>query len=126
MRTSYFALAGLVPSALGANLLVSHFSGSVYSLSYKEGTGNGNNALSIKSSVQGCGKMPTWLTLDSANGTLYCFDEESTGSGVVSSYVVANDGSLKLSGQAQTVGKDVHGWLYGGEDGKGFVSLAEW
>ena len=125
MRTFSLAIASLVPSAFGANLLVSHFSGSVYSLSYKEGTVDSDAALLVKSSVQGCGKMPTWLTLDSANGTLYCFDEESTGSGVVSSYAVANDGSLKLSGSAQTVGKDVHGWLYGGDDGKGFVSLAE-
>jgi 6-phosphogluconolactonase (cycloisomerase 2 family) len=119
---------GLVPAAVADKLLASHSSGQVYSLDL---TVNGSNGtLKSTSSTGGCGKMPTWLTLDSATGTLYCFDESGAGQqgvngGVVTSYTVNTDGSLKQSGQAKTAGGDVHGSIYGGSDGRGFVATAE-
>ena len=116
----------VLPVTLGANLLLSHFSGQVYSLSY---TGdNKNGTLTVKTSSNGCGRMPTWLTLESASRTLYCFDETSGavgGGGVLTSFSMNSDGSLKQTGQAPTTGGDVHGALYGGADGKGFIAAAE-
>jgi 6-phosphogluconolactonase (cycloisomerase 2 family) len=119
----FLAALGLVPLVLGDKLLVSHYTGKVFSLDLTNGT------LKSTSSIGGCGKMPSWLTLDSDSGTLYCFDEsgagQGVGGGVVTSYSVNSDGSLKQSGQSKTGGGDVHGWLYGGADGKGYVAMAE-
>lgn len=123
LNPSCLAVVGLASAVLGDKLLASHYTGKVYSLDLTNGT------LKSTSSIGGCGKMPSWLTLDSETGTLYCFDEsgagQGVGGGVVTSYTVNSDGSLKQSGQAKTSGGDVHGWLYGGADGRGFVAMAE-
>lgn len=119
---SALAAALLAPTSVASRLFVSHFSGKVYSLHFEQGSA-GNGTLSIESSASGCGNMPSWLTLDRTAGTLYCFDE-SYGRGVVSSFDVSS-GALKQSGQASTGGNDVHGWLYGGDDGSSFLSAAE-
>lgn len=117
---------GLAPSVFGARLFASHFSGSVYSLSYTTGN-NGNGSLAITSSAPGCGKMPSWLTFDSPGKSLYCFDETGSwgGGSAVSSFSVNADGSLKSSGQAKSTGGEVHGSLYGGVNGTSFVAMAE-
>lgn len=121
--------AGLLPGVLGANLLVSHYTGNIFSLSYAAPSGGaGNGTLAVTSSVAGCGSMPAWLQLDSASGTVYCVDEGSAawgGSPVVAAFSVANDGRLKPAGSAKSSGGDVHGWLYGGSDGKGFLATAQ-
>lgn len=121
--------AGLLPGVLDAKLLVSHYTGKIFSLSYtapSEGAANGT--LAVTSSVSGCGSMPAWLQLDSASSTVYCVDEGSAawgGSPVVASFSVANDGSLKSKGSAKSSGADVHGWLYGGSDGNGFLATSQ-
>lgn len=120
---SALAAALLVPSVLGAHLFVSHFSGSVYSLTFEEDD-SGNGTLTVDASTSGCGRLPAWLALDRTLGTLYCFDESWYGSGVVSSFDVSS-GSAQAKGQARTAGNTVHGWLYGGENGSSFVSTAE-
>ncbi|ORY70960.1 Lactonase, 7-bladed beta-propeller-domain-containing protein, partial [Pseudomassariella vexata] len=116
---------GFSPRVFGATLLASHFTGRIYTLSL-DTTGSGNGSLSIISSATGCGAMPTWLTLDSASGTLYCFDEEWTGSGFAATYTVGANGSLKQTGQAPTTGSSVHGWPYGGTDGQGYLATVEY
>ncbi|KAK9416589.1 putative 6-phosphogluconolactonase [Seiridium unicorne] len=120
---------GLVSASVADKLLVSHYTGQIYSLDLTVNGGNGT--LKSTSSASGCGKMPSWLTLDSESGTLYCFDESGAGQqgvsgGVVTSYTVNTDGSLTQSGQANTSGGDVHGWYYGGADGRGFIATAEY
>lgn len=118
----------LATVATADKLLASHYSGQIYSLDLTFSGSTGT--LRSTSSLGGCGKMPSWLTLDSESGTLYCFDESGAGQqgvsgGVVTSYITNTDGSLKQSGQAMTAGGDVHGWYYGGSDGRGFVATAE-
>ncbi|KAK4236803.1 hypothetical protein C8A03DRAFT_35278 [Achaetomium macrosporum] len=113
------------PGALGATLIASHFSGSVYTLSF-ESTSNTSGTLSITSQTTGCGTTPGWIELYSESRQLYCFDESWTGRGVISEYSVASDGRLTLTGQAKTTGNTVHGLLYGGADGRGFVATAEY
>jgi 6-phosphogluconolactonase (cycloisomerase 2 family) len=122
------AALGLLPVALADKLLASHYTGQVYSLDLTVSGSTGTLQSTV--STSGCGKMPSWLTLDSDTGTLYCFDESGAGQqgvsgGVVTSYVVNTNGALKQSGQAKTAGGDVHGWFYGGSDGKGFLATAE-
>ncbi|TKA67552.1 hypothetical protein B0A55_08637 [Friedmanniomyces simplex] len=120
------ALAAVLfaPSVLGTHLFVSHYTGKIYTLTYEPSSSGDNGTLSIDSSATGCGNMPSWLTLDRTSKTLYCFDESSN-SGVVSSFDVTG-AAPKMTGQAKTSGADVHGWLYGGSDGNGFLSMAEY
>ncbi|KAF7536398.1 hypothetical protein G7054_g4568 [Neopestalotiopsis clavispora] len=120
---------GLVPIAFAEKLLASHYTGQVYSLDLAVNGSTGT--LKSTSSTGGCGKMPTWLELDSDTGTLYCFDEsgagqQGIGGGVATTYTVNTDGSLKQTGQAKTKGGEVHGSFYGGSDGRGFVATVEY
>jgi 6-phosphogluconolactonase (cycloisomerase 2 family) len=119
------SLVGFAAQALAESLLVSHFSGRVYTLELKLSPCAATGELSVTSSIDGCGLVPSWLTFDSKTSTLYCFDEDNNGTGVVTSYSVAKSGALAVSGSAPTTGGDVHGWLYGGPDGRSFLSMAE-
>ncbi|KAI0095979.1 3-carboxy-cis,cis-mucoante lactonizing enzyme [Daldinia grandis] len=121
-KTLVLGTLGLAPEVLGANLLASHYTGKIFSLSF---TGSGNNATLVnKSSVSGCGTLPAWLHVDS--GVVYCVDEDWNGSGILASYSVESDGSLKQTGQTVTSGASVHGTPYGGKDGNGFIATVEY
>ncbi|KAI1474409.1 3-carboxy-cis,cis-mucoante lactonizing enzyme [Daldinia eschscholtzii] len=122
LKTLLLGTLGLLPEVLAANLLASHYTGKIFSLSF---TGSGKNATLVnKSSVSGCGTLPAWLHVDS--GVVYCVDEDWNGSGILASYSVGSDGSLKQTGRAVTAGASVHGTPYGGEDGKGFIATVEY
>jgi hypothetical protein len=108
---------------LGANLLVSHYNGNLYSLSLT--TSGATGTLSIKQTLRAGGSMPSWLTLDSTSGTLYVTDESSYGSPVLTSVAVAADGTLRTASTARSNGGELHSTLYGGSDGKGFIAAAE-
>jgi hypothetical protein len=123
LKASLSAAACLVQAALGANLLVSHYNGNLYSLALT--TSGAAGSLSIKQTLRAGGSMPSWLTLDSASGTLYVTDESTYGSPVLTSVSVANDGSLKSASTARSNGGELHSTLYGGADGKGFIAAAE-
>jgi 6-phosphogluconolactonase (cycloisomerase 2 family) len=115
-------LAGvsLAPAAAyGATLAVSTFGGGVYSLSFT------NNKLAIAQQTNGCGTTPAWLEYYNDTQSLYCFDESWSGGGTMAQYKVGSDGKLTIAGQAKTSGNDVHGKLYGGSDGKGFIASAQ-
>lgn len=76
------ALLGLPAHVLGANLLVSHYTGKIYSLSLKDST------LTVGPSVGGAGTLPAWLDLDASGDTkiVYSVDEDWFGSGVLASF----------------------------------------
>lgn len=121
---SWLGASCLFPgTVLGANLLVSHFSGSIYSLSLT--TNNGTGQLAITSTLRAGGRTPSWLTLDSATGNLYVTDEAEYGAPVLTTLKVNNDNSVQLVGTAPTSGGGVHSELYGGNDGRGFFAVAE-
>lgn len=120
---SVVALLCTLPSALAANLLVSHYSGNVYSLSLT--TSGETGTLAIKQTLRAGGVMPSWLTLDSEAGKLYVTDESSWGSPVITELSVTPDGTLAPVVTASTTGGDLHSCLYGGSDGKGFIATAE-
>lgn len=115
---------GLLSPALATNLLVSHFSGQIYSLSL--GEGGGASDLSVSTSTTGCGRLPAWLQYDSKTQTAYCVDENWSGPGVVTSFSVAGDGSLTQTGNSSTAGMSVHSAVYGGVNGRSFVVTAEY
>lgn len=121
---SWLASLCLLPeTVLSANLLVSHFSGSIYSLSLN--TSNGKGQLAITSTLRAGGLTPSWLTLDSATGNLYVTDEAQYGAPVLTTLKVNNDNSVQLVSTAPTSGGGVHSATYGGSDGRGFFAVAE-
>ncbi|KAI4859539.1 putative isomerase YbhE [Hypoxylon rubiginosum] len=115
---------GLAPEVLGANLLASHYTGKIFSLSYTPGARNATATLSSKFDTSGCGTLPAWLHIDSGVPIVYCVDEDWNGSGMLSSYSVGPDGSLKQTGQTVTSGASVHGTPYGGGDVDGYNFIA--
>jgi hypothetical protein len=69
--------------------------------------------------------MPSWLTLDSASGNLYCVDEAEYGSPVLTNLAVGSDGTVKSVVTARSTGGELHSSLYGGSNGKGYIAVAE-
>ncbi|KAI0127612.1 Lactonase, 7-bladed beta-propeller-domain-containing protein [Xylariales sp. AK1849] len=109
-----------------ARLLVSHFSGQIYSLSLTLNNSTSSGTLAITSEASGCGQIPTWLHLEESTRTVYCFDEDWNGSGVISQYSIDSSSTLALTGSAKTPGNSVYGSLYGGPDGRSFVVTSEY
>ncbi|KAK4228691.1 putative carboxymuconate cyclase [Podospora fimiseda] len=119
-------LAGisLVKGALGVNLIASHFSGGIYSLSLT--TSGQSGTISVIQQTSGCGTTPGWLELYSDVRKVYCFDESWSGRGQHAEFNIGNDGRLSLASSLSVSGNSVHGTLYGGSDGRGFVATAEY
>ncbi|KAJ8127822.1 hypothetical protein O1611_g5817 [Lasiodiplodia mahajangana] len=101
-------LVGLPAHVLGVNLLASHYTGKIYSLSFN------NSILTVGSSVAGAGNLPAWLGLDTTGGakTVYSVDEDWFGSGVLASFTVGDDGALTQTGKLTSLGASVHGTPY--------------
>jgi 6-phosphogluconolactonase (cycloisomerase 2 family) len=113
----------LATPSWAANLLVSHYTGNLYSLSLtNSGT---NNQLAITSTLKAGGGMPSWLTLDSNSKTLYVTDESQYPSPVLTALQVQSDGSLRSINAPRSPGAELHSAFYGGSDGKGFLATAE-
>jgi hypothetical protein len=120
-------LAGLcaVSKTSAVKLLATHFSGQIYTFDLTLSSAT-SGTLAVTSKTAGCGVTPAWLHLDQDTRTLYCFDESWQGSGVLTQWSLPkNSSALTLTGSAKTPGNTVHGSLYGGKDGKGFVVTAE-
>lgn len=102
------ALLGLPVHVLGVNLLASHYTGKIYSLSYN------NGSLTVNPSATSVGTLPAWLGLDTSNGakTVYSVDESWYGSGVLASFTVGANGSLIQTGALTSSGASVHGTPY--------------
>lgn len=104
------ALLGLPAHVLGVNLLASHYTGKIYSLSFNNSTG----ALTVGQSVSNAGTLPAWLSLDTSNGvnTVYSVDESWYGSGVLASFTVGANGALTQTGSLASKGASVYGTPY--------------
>ncbi|KAK3326202.1 Lactonase, 7-bladed beta-propeller-domain-containing protein [Apodospora peruviana] len=107
-----------------AGLLVSHYNGNLYSLSFIQDGNTGQ--LAVKQTLKAGGGMPSWLTLDSDTGSLWVTDESTYGSPVLTQLQVGSDGTMKVTGTSKSNGGEVHSSLYGGSNGKGFIAAAEY
>lgn len=125
LHTMYITAATLtlISPAWSASLLVSHYSGSVFTLKFN--SCGSTPGLSVISNATGCGVAPSWLELHHEDKKLWCFDESPNGTGFIASYDVARDGRLVLSTQFQSNGYSAHGTLYGGPKRKSFIATAE-
>ncbi|KAL8376692.1 hypothetical protein RB595_007691 [Gaeumannomyces hyphopodioides] len=111
-------------AAQTTNLVASHFSGNLYSLSYTSSGGTGR--LAQTASQRAGGTWPAWLTYDSASRTLYTVDEANWVGPVFTEFKVAADGKLTKGAASPRSGGELHSTLYGGQDGKGFIAGAQY
>ena len=103
-------LSAWLEIAFAANILVSHYQGTVQSLTLIE-TGD-SYTLTANSSVS-LGGQPSWMTFDSSSRTIYASDEMGFGSASVWAVSVAADGTLSQIGKASAPLGSVHNTLYG-------------
>jgi 6-phosphogluconolactonase (cycloisomerase 2 family) len=84
--------------------------------------------LTLTETLQACGGMPSWLTIDDATSTLYCVDESGTsanvGNGSLSSFAVHADGSLKEKVKVTTLPAGVASVIYEGDAEKKYLAIA--
>lgn len=124
----HLIIMGLQFCATKANrLLATHYSGSVYDLSYTppDLTSDQSAQLTIAKATNGCGLKPSWITMDSTSKTAYCLDEDSSGHNKLASYSIVDGHVISPLAAASVSGGSVHGALYGGEDGRGFFATVE-
>ncbi|KXG51095.1 Cytochrome cd1-nitrite reductase-like, C-terminal heme d1 [Penicillium griseofulvum] len=106
------------------HLWATHYNGNVYSLTLKD------NDLSISQTLNTCGDMPSWLTLDPRTRTVYCSDESGTADpsthGSLTALHVKPDGTLREGAVAKTVGGGVNSVIYEAGAGKKFLAIAHY
>ncbi|KAJ5174033.1 Cytochrome cd1-nitrite reductase-like C-terminal heme d1 [Penicillium coprophilum] len=104
-----------------AHLWATHYSGNVYSLTLKD------NDLSISQTLDTCGDMPSWLTLDAHTRTVYCTDESGSADpsthGSLTALHVQPDGTLREGAVASAVGGGVNSVIYKADGGKSILRL---
>jgi hypothetical protein len=116
-------LASVVAPTFAINLFTTHYSGNVSTLSL---TRSGNKfSLTKTSSITSCGGMPSWLTYDSYDKTLYCSDESFSPNGSLWTYSVnSHSGALTPITHVTTLAGGVNSVQYGGSSGKGYLAIA--
>lgn len=100
-----------------STLFATHYNGNVFTLTLND------NKLSLASTADTCGSMPSWLTLDAASRTLYCTDETAS-KGSETTLSVDDDGKLAETAVAKDVGGGVNSVFYTGEGEKRFLAVA--
>jgi len=116
----------LLSQTSAVKLLSTHFSGQIYTLDFDFQ----KPSLKVVGNTTGCGVTPTWLHLVEETSTVYCIDESWQGSGVITQWGLGpkfeRTGALTLTGSAPTPGNSVHGFTYGGPDGRSFIITSEY
>ncbi|KAH8654526.1 Lactonase, 7-bladed beta-propeller-domain-containing protein [Tricladium varicosporioides] len=111
-------VTGLVELTAAANLFVSHYTGTIYSLTL---TGSGSSYTLTQNSTVTVPGQPSWMTYDSENRIIYNSDEGSNGV-QISSVSATTNGKMTLTGKAASPSSGVHNALYG----NGFLAVAHY
>ena len=106
-------------TGFAANIFVSHYSGTINTLTFNP-TNDGNYSLVLNISLT-IGGQPSWITWDAASRTIYASDETSPGNGSLTAISAATDGSLTQLARATAIGGGVANVLYGNG---GYVAIA--
>jgi 6-phosphogluconolactonase (cycloisomerase 2 family) len=120
------ALCATAISAVSATtLFVADYSGNITSLSLTANDGSYN--LTKTHVNDGCGPNPSWLTIDSHRGLLFCMNEGfSTPNGSLTSFTISRDGSLQKVANIATPNGPVSGVIYGDPTGPQAIALAHY
>ena len=92
-------------------LYVSSYKGVITTLNLTDST------LTEVATNDGCGSSPSWLTLSSPDGVLYCNDEgfATWPTGHIATFATNDDGSLDLLSSVETLVGGVNNLPYGPE-----------
>ncbi|CAI7637383.1 unnamed protein product [Penicillium glandicola] len=127
LQTLLLSALGTTSAALTskpAHLWATHYNGNVYTLTLK------NNDLSISQTLNTCGDMPSWLTLDAHTRTVYCSDESGTADrstyGTLTALHASPNGTLYEGAVAKTVGGGVNSVIYEAGAGRKFLAIAHY
>ncbi|KAK5111865.1 hypothetical protein LTR62_004597 [Meristemomyces frigidus] len=123
MRATLLAFSAVAISA--TNLFVSDYSGYIntFSLTASNGSYNLENTFSNTE----CAPNPSWLTLDSNRGLLFCLNEGlETVNGSLSSFTVNRNGSLTHIKNETSIIGPVNGVIYGEPAGQRGIVLAHY
>lgn len=113
-------------AASATNLFVSDYSGAVTSFALTA-SNNGTYTLNDTFSTNECAPSPSWLTIDSNRGLLFCLNEGlTTPNGSLSSFTIERDGSLTHVKNATTITGPVSGVVYGAAAGQRAIALAHY
>ena len=124
MFSRWLSAAALLLAAepcLAAYLYATHYNGAVTSLELSKP--NGSYTLTRVSEIKACGVQPSWLTLDSANGMLYCVGEGMP-TGTLSSISYCSKGMLNETTKVETIGGGVNTAIYGGATNSSYIAIA--
>jgi 6-phosphogluconolactonase (cycloisomerase 2 family) len=114
-------------STAATTLYASHYDGHIFTLSLSASPDGSDNSLTLANTLQACGSMPSWLTLDADEHVLYCVDESGTnsyGNGTLSSFAISPNGSLTDSStKVNTMPGGVASVIYQAGDKK-FLAIA--
>ncbi|OJD33976.1 extracellular aldonolactonase [Diplodia corticola] len=106
-------LSASAASCSAANLFVTSYGGTLTTVTL-DSAADGSHSLDVAYSSTGCGSSPSWLTLDSERGILYCLDEGLTSTnGTINSLLVDENGGLTLVTSQQSISGPVSSVLYG-------------
>ncbi|TVY84604.1 putative 6-phosphogluconolactonase [Lachnellula suecica] len=116
---SLVLLSAWLDIASAANIFVSHYQGTVQSLSLNQ---NGGRYTLTANGTVTLGGQPSWLTFDSANRILYVADETGYGTASIWSVAANINGGLTQTGKATAPLGSVHNVLYG----DGYIASAHY
>ncbi|RDH27539.1 Lactonase, 7-bladed beta-propeller-domain-containing protein [Aspergillus welwitschiae] len=121
-----YLLLPLSSIATASLLYVTHYSGTVFTLSLD--VSSTGYDLSIVHSQPLCGTYPSWLTFDVASNLIFCSDEtgDATNNGSLSALAIADDGSLLEQAKTATPGSGVHNVVYEGDQGERYLAVAHY
>ncbi|KAG9238730.1 Lactonase, 7-bladed beta-propeller-domain-containing protein [Amylocarpus encephaloides] len=120
MSLRFWLAVGLVDLVTAANIFVSHYTGTVQSLTLKE---SGGGYTLVSNGSVNVGGQPSWMTYDRDTRTIYNTDETGFGSGILTAVSAAPGGGMSLSGKATGVMLGgVHSTLYG----PGYLAVAHY
>ncbi|KAI9655767.1 MAG: hypothetical protein M1821_005202 [Bathelium mastoideum] len=124
-RTSSLLLALSASLCSATNLYVASYAGNITTLHLT--AQDGSYQLQTAYENAGCAPNPSWLNLDQPRGYLYCQDEGLTvPNGTLSSFSVAQDGSLSLLDKTNTISGPVNSVIYGPRNGVRAIALAHY
>lgn len=119
------ALLGFAGTTVASNLFAASYSGLVTSLSLTAS----NDTYHLDSTFESgeCGPDPSWLTIDSNRGLLFCLNEGiEYPNGSLSSFTINSDGSLNHVQNTTTIWGPVSAQIYGSATGRRGIALAHY
>ena len=125
--TAFISLLSIFNTPIVAvNLYVASYAGDLTTLSLTTSPNNSYSLTEVASTTD-CGPNPTWLTIDTNRGLLFCLNEGLTSpNGSLSSFTISSNGSLTHIQNTTTISGPVAGVIYGDAADQRGIALAHY